>query len=180
MTPCLDHRSGPLGGQGQARLQSGFTLIELVMVLVLVGVLAVFAAPRLLATSDINARGFHDETLAYLRYAHKSAIAQRRTVCVTFTATSLMLTVAAAAATSTCSVNLVGPKGESPATITAKGGVDYSGGTAPRSFNFNGLGQPIDNAGTGAVLIATDLPAIQVTGASNSITVEAGTGYAHE
>lgn len=178
MTPCLDHRSGPLGGQGQARLQRGFTLIELVMVLVLVGVLAVFAAPRLLATSDINARGFHDETLAYLRYAHKSAIAQRRTVCVAFTGSSLVLTVAAATPATTCSVNLVGPKGESPATITAKGGVVYSG--TPVSFNFNGLGQPIDNAGTGAVLVATDLPAIQVTGASNSITVEAGTGYAHE
>lgn len=178
MTPCLDHQSGPLVGQGRARPQRGFTLIELVMVLVLVGVLAVFAAPRLLATNDINARGFHDETLAYLRYAHKSAIAQRRTVCVTFTANSLVLTVAAATPAATCAVNLVGPKGESPATITAKGGVEYSG--TPGSFNFNGLGQPIDNAGTGTVLVAAALPAIQVTGASNSITVEAGTGYAHE
>ncbi len=146
------------------------------MVLVLVGVLAVFVAPRLLATSDIHARGFHDETLAYLRYAHKSAIAQRRTVCVTFATSTLVLTVAATTPATTCASNLVGPKGESPATITAKGGVLYS--SLPVSFNFNGLGQPIDNFGT--VLVATDLPAFQVTGASNSITVEAGTGYAHE
>ncbi len=178
MTPCLDHQSGgPLSGQGRARLQRGFTLIELVMVLVLVGVLAVFAAPRLLATSDINARGFHDETLAYLRYAQKSAIAQRRTVCVTFTGTTgAVLTVAATTPATTCASNLVGPRGESPATVSASGTAAYSG--PPGNFNFNGLGQPINNAGV--VLVAADLPPIQVIGASNSITVEAGTGYAHE
>jgi MSHA pilin protein MshC len=155
-------------------VQGGFTLIELVMVLVLVGVLAVFAAPRFLAINDLNARGFHDETLAYLRYAHKTAIAQRRTVCVTRSANSLVLTVAAAAATSTCSVNLVGPKGESPAAITAKGGVDYS--TPPGIFHFNGLGQPIDS-GTGAPV---GTQTVQVAGASGSITIESETGYVHE
>ena len=158
-------------------MQRGFTMIELVMVLILLGVLAVFAAPRFLATSDIQARGLHDETLAYLRYAHKSAIAQRRTVCVTFTGTTgAVLTVAALATATSCTGNLVGPRGESPATVSASGTVAYSG--PPGNFNFNGLGQPINNAGV--VLVAADLPPIQVSGASNSITVEAGTGYVHE
>lgn len=146
------------------------------MVLILVGVLAVFVAPRLLDTRDVHARGLHDETLAYLRYAHKTAIGQRRTVCVTFGPNGLVLTVAAAAAVTSCAVNLVGPKGESPATVSAKGAVSFS--SVPGSFNFNGLGQPIDN--TGLVLGAADLAPIQVSGASNTITVEAGTGYVHE
>lgn len=146
------------------------------MVLILVGVLAVFAAPRFLAMNDLYARGFHDETLAYLRYAHKTAIAQRRTVCATFTGTNMGLTVAAVAGATSCGGTLIGPKGESPAAVSAKGGVSYSG--TPISFGFNGLGQPIDNAGL--VLGAVDLPLIQVTGASNSITVEPGTGYVHE
>ena len=58
----------------------GFTLIELIMVIVLVGVLSVFIAPKLFNSDDFNARGFHDQTLAFLRYAQKTAIAQRRPV----------------------------------------------------------------------------------------------------
>lgn len=68
--------------------QRGFTLIELIMVMVMLGVLAVFAAPRIFNSDDFYARGFHDETLALLRYAQKTAIAQRRTVCVTFTSSA--------------------------------------------------------------------------------------------
>jgi MSHA pilin protein MshC len=152
----------------------GFTLIELIMVIVILGVLAVYAAPRMFDNAAFNARGFHDETLAYLRYGQKTAVAQRRTVCVTFTSSSLTLAIASGAATTTCATagTLTGPKGDSGSTITlsANGGVTYSG-IPPASFNFDGLGQPI-NPATGQTF--------QVLGASNSITVEPGTGYVHE
>ena len=46
---------------GRPPKQRGFTLIELVMVIVLAGVLAVVAAPKLFSTDDFYARGFHDE-----------------------------------------------------------------------------------------------------------------------
>lgn len=154
--------------------QRGFTLIELVMVIVLLGVLAVFAAPRIFNSNDFNARGFHDETLAFLRYAQKTAIAQRRTVCVTFSGTTgASLGIASAPATSTCNIALRGPKGDSPGTITAKAGVAYSG--VPTSFNFDGLGQPVNAAG---VVVATQI--IQVSNAAKAITVETVTGYVHE
>jgi MSHA pilin protein MshC len=151
-------------------LSRGFTLIELILVLVLVGVLAIFVAPRL-SNSDFYARGFHDETLAFLRYAQKSAIAQRRTVCVTFTSGTAALTIAAAAGSTTCPGSaLVGPKGESPAAITARSGITYL--AAPSAFYFDALGQPsasqtlqVANAGTGIGV---------------SIIVEAGTGYVHD
>ncbi len=153
--------------------QRGFTLIELIMVIVLLGVLAVFAAPRIFSSDDFNARGFHDETLALLRYAQKTAIAQRRTVCVAFTATTAILTISATAAISSCAGNpLVGPKGDSPGTITARTGVTYS---AAADFNFDGLGQPITSLG---VAMATQT--IQVANAANSIKVETVTGYVHE
>lgn len=148
----------------------GFTLIELVMVMVLLGVLAVFVAPRF-NSSDFNARGFHDETLALLRYAQKTAIAQRRTVCVAFTTTTATLTIAAAAATANCAGNpLTGPKGESPATITAKTGVAYN--ALPASFSFDGLGQP---SVAQTIQVASSGTPISLT-----ITVEPGTGYVHD
>lgn len=135
------------------------------MVLVLVGVLAVYAAPRLFNSAEFNARGFHDETLAFLRYAQKTAIAQRRTVCMTFTIGSATLKVDNDGSAG-CEANLAGPKGDSPGTITARSGVTYS--SFPASVSFDALGQPA----------ATQT--IQVQGVGRAITVEAGTGYVHE
>lgn len=171
-----------LSGVGRRRAANvrGFTLIELIMVIVILGVLAVFAAPRMFNNDAFNARGFHDETLAYLRYAQKTAVAQRRTVCVTFTTTtSLSLAIASAAATTSCASTgtLTGPKGDSGSSITlsAQGSTSYS--SAPTNFYFDGLGQPIDKNNAGAPQATQTF---QVVGAPRSITVEAGTGYVHE
>ena len=64
--------------------ERGFTLIELIVVMVVVGIMAVVAVPKFAERSDFDNRGFQDETRALLRYAQKSAVAQRRNVCVTF------------------------------------------------------------------------------------------------
>lgn len=149
------------------RESRGFTLIELVMVIVLAGILAVFVGPKLFNSDDFNARGFHDETLALLRYAHKSAIAQRRPVCVTFGVKSAAVTIDAdrnsATGANGCETGLTGVKG---GAITARGAIQYA--ATPSSLVFDGLGQP----GSGQT--------IQVAGAANSIVVEAATGYVHE
>lgn len=156
----------------------GFTLVELIMVIVIMGVLAVYAMPRMFNSQDFYAKGFHDETMAYLRYAQKTAIAQRRTVCVTFGTNSLTLAVATAEATADCTsaaTPFAGPKGESPPTLTAKTPVTYSA-SPPVALNFNGLGQPTTSAG----VVLTDPRSMQVSGVSKTIAVEAATGYVHE
>lgn len=165
--------------------QVGFTLIELIMVMVILGILAVYAVPRIFNSNDFYARGFHDETLSILRYAQKTAIAQRRTVCVVFSApspASATLTIASAAASYTCNTSSTGPNKSCPGgptgptgCITGRTDVAYSG--TPTNFNFDGLGQPIKADGTGA---AQTTQTIQVANAAKSITVEAATGYVHE
>lgn len=162
--------------------QLGFTLIELVMVIVLVGVLSVFVAPRLVGTSTVNARGLHDETLAYLRFAQKTAIAQRRTVCVAFTTNSMTLSMASDPGVKNCvsATGLAGPKGDSPPKVTARSS-DVAFATVPTNFNFDGLGQPV-SASTGIAFTAqSSLPAFSVNGLTGqTITVEIGTGYVHD
>ena len=154
------HSAGRFG-----RLRTGFTLIELIMVMVIVSILAIAVMPRFTDQSVFESRGFHDETLAFLRYAQKTAIAQRRTVCVTFTTTNATLNIASTPATASCDTNLIGPKGDVPGTITAKSGTSY---VSASNFSFNGLGQP------------SIAQTIQVVGAAGHIVIEADTGYVHE
>jgi MSHA pilin protein MshC len=152
--------------------ETGFTLVELVGVMVIIGLLAVVVAPRFFSQAVFTARGFHDETLALLRYAQKSAVAQRRSVCVTFTGTSATLTIASAAGTAAaCDAQLAGPSGETPFSINARSGVRYTdiAGAAltPAAFRFTALGQ------------ASAGQTFRVSGHSVNIIVEQETGYAH-
>lgn len=56
-----------------SRDQRGFTLTELVIILVLVGVLAAFVAPRI-DIEGFERQAFGDELVNALRYAQKTAI----------------------------------------------------------------------------------------------------------
>lgn len=162
-----------------AQHQQGFTLVELVVVIVLLGILSVYATASFRGT-DFYIPGFHNETMAYLRYAQKTAIAQRRVVCAEFTSNSLTLKIAANASTAATTVTncstpgtMTGPVGS--AVLAARAGVSYAAATpASYNFNFNGLGQPTDGAGT---IVGRS---IQVSTHSKTITVESETGYVHD
>ena len=142
------------------------------MVLVLLGVLAIFAMPRMINRNDFDARAFHDQTLAYLRYAQKTAIAQRRIVCVAFTISTVTLTRASVAGSNVCNTALSGPDGKVVLKVEPPASVAFI--AIPTGFYFDGLGQP---------LTGVNLPAprsIQVINVQRSITVESGTGYVHD
>ena len=55
--------------------QQGFTIIELVMILVMLGVVSATALPRFFDFASFQQRGFFDDTLNALRYAQKLAVA---------------------------------------------------------------------------------------------------------
>ncbi len=140
--------------------QRGFTLTELITILVIAGILAAVAMPRFFDRSSFDSRGYYDQVVSTLRYAQKTAIAQHRFVCVTFGVDSSVTLKYGAA--DTCGSDLIGQDGLTPYKVTAPSGVTLSGGT---SFNFNALGR------------ASAAQSITVGG--YTITVEAETGYVH-
>ena len=116
----------------------GFTLVELVVILIVLGILAVFAMPRFAGREPFDARAFHDSTLAALRYAQKTAIAQRRPVCVSFSANSLTLSIAENFA-GDCDTPLYRPdKPEQSYTLTAAAQAAFS--PVPKNFSFQPSG----------------------------------------
>lgn len=54
---------------------SGFTLVELVMVIVLLGIISAVALPRFFERSGFDEHALHTDTLNAVRYAQKLAVA---------------------------------------------------------------------------------------------------------
>jgi MSHA pilin protein MshC len=155
-----------------ALAEGGFTLVELVAMVVIVGVLAAFAAPRFFDRNAFDSRGFYDQVVSTLRYAQQAAVAQNRFVCVTMAVNSVTLKYdpvapGAAHTVADCSGNfaLAGPTGQSPYSVSSNT-VSFSAG-APASFYFGLLGKP------------SAAQSFTVSGYATPITVEAETGYVH-
>jgi MSHA pilin protein MshC len=148
----------------------GFTLVELVVVLVLMGIIGALAGSRLMTSKGFASRGFFDEAQAVIRYAQKTAIAWRRTIFVCVSAEEV-----SAISNSDCSTPTYVPHPVNPAnplrTQAAPNGVSLS----VLSFSFDGMGRPNAVATTTITLTSTvagDLP-------TRTINVAAETGYVY-
>lgn len=148
----------------------GFTLIELIMVVLILGILAVFVLPRTDLTQGFDEVGFHDAARSTLEYARKSAIAERRNVRVTLAGNNLTLTIAndipegANANNFARALALPAPDrrcGGPVNQLCAPPGIALGG---PATLDFSPLGRP----SAAAVYTVTDQP---------DILVEAETGH---
>jgi prepilin-type N-terminal cleavage/methylation domain-containing protein len=74
---------------------AGFTLVELVMVLVLIATLAAVALPRMVDTTVWSLRSYSDTLLSQLQAARRLALAQRRPIVATIAPTGVSLDYAA-------------------------------------------------------------------------------------
>ena len=145
----------------------GFTMVELILVMVIAGILAAVAVPRMIGRTSFDTRGFADQLAATVRFAQKLAVSQRRDVSVHLTANDATLCydpIAPCAAAS----QAPGPGGEKPYTVTAPGGVTIAPITV---LTFDAGGRPN---------IAAPLD-IQVNGTgTHHVMVERETGYVHD
>jgi MSHA pilin protein MshC len=155
------------------RACGGFTFLELVLVLTVIGVLAAVAVPRMVDRSAFQTHGGAAEIRTALRYAQKLALAKNRDVCVITNPAGLALRFEDPPVAGTvCNQNVTRVGGNPPPTppaattytVTLPAGIGLIASLA--NFSFDPQGRP--NA------------AVNLTvGGSALITVEAETGYVH-
>ena len=155
-------------------LAAGFTLAELISVIMIVAILMAVAVPRFVTKSGFESRGFYDQAQAVVRYAQKIAIAQRRTLYVNITSSRLGVCYDPG-----CASHVPPPVAYQASELSNCAndpnwlcvGAPSGNGLSPAgTFSFDGLGR-------------SNLPAaltVTVSGDMNRLfTVEPETGYVH-
>lgn len=155
----------------------GFSLIELIVIMVLMGILAVSVVPKISSSSALRAQAWHDQALSALRTARSMALSHRRVVCVQFSGNSVRLQIATTHPPTACDTPVPGPDGQaiqarltdaSVTTTVVRQGTTYTG-----ELYFQPEGRvTLDLAG--------DTPAqwlITISGAPN-IEIDGFTGHA--
>jgi MSHA pilin protein MshC len=165
--------------------KKGFTLIELVMVLVLIGIIAIFVAPKLGDVTGTKAGSFADKLRADIRYAQNLAMTQNRRARVYFngtgTAPGAGYVVVTDGVLGNCSAFSAAsdPAGSGNFTVTLNTG-NYTGITVSSTTNcleYDSLGRPYDCiANLAACSAASAGPIVTINPGGLTVTVTAQTG----
>ncbi len=166
--------------------RKGFTLIELVMVIVLIGIIAVFIAPRLGNITTTNAGPFMDKLRADIRYAQNQAMTKNRRIRVNLTNTSYSVSQDNSPANNCGSFAPVADPAEGGNLSIALDTGSYAGITITPSITcleYDALGRPYDcTIAPAPAACSTTLSGMNIAVVANAattvgaVTVSAQTG----
>ncbi|MDP1698610.1 MAG: type II secretion system protein [Xanthomonadaceae bacterium] len=165
MRASPSHRSVPL------RFSAGFTVVELIAVIVVLGILSAMALPRLTDRSAFQARGFEDEVFAALRHARALAVASGCEVQVSIAGNGYTLNQQSGCDVGGFTLAVPDPATQAPVYAgTAPAGITLS--AVPANFVFTDRGE------TFAAGVPTNVVLSFGGNANRSVTVFGATGFA--
>jgi prepilin-type N-terminal cleavage/methylation domain-containing protein len=153
------------------RRQRGFTAVEMITVLVLVGVLAVVAMPRMDAGLSLRGAAWRDQVQAGLMHARSQAQGHRRLVCLTLATGELRLAIASANPASACNTAVNGADGDARWAYDGNGFALLQSPAGTLYFQPDGR-ITSDGAGSSAVNVSIMLAgetALQLTGETGHV-----------
>lgn len=128
----------------RSKINSGFTLVELVTIILLLGILSAVALPRFFNATDFTGRGFYDEVAGAARYAQKLAVASGCDVQFTVVGGSYALNQRQSCVDHTSAFNrpVLQPAGSDPFAGSAPNGVNLTATVANVVFDAEGRATP--------------------------------------
>lgn len=130
--------------------QTGFTLIELIMVIVILGILSASIAPKFAEKSTYAEHAFFSDTLNAIRYAQKLAVTTGCNVKFSVSSNSYTIARRGTPASSSCptvgnAYSLSVPQPSSGASIYSGSETDVTLTSTVSPFYFDPLGTASDN-----------------------------------
>lgn len=165
------------------RPASGFTLVELIVTMIVAGIIAAVAFPRFADQRAFQSRAFFEQVQEAIKFSQKAAIAQRKRVFITITATTVQACYVAACG-GAGSLVVTDPTTGVALSLAAQDarGVAFSAVTLSPAMTivFDGLGRPRDAAGVLLTVVTTiNVNSTAAGDVNRSLSIEPETGYVH-
>lgn len=191
------------GGVASRRRAGGFTIVELITVIVVIGILGAIGASRFFDNTAFESRAYADQAKTIIRYAQKLAVAQNRPIFVRSDGNSF-----AVCSNASCNANgiIVAPGGGNngsaatklnclqgnayaaqwmcvgrPANVVVSADSVRPELGAGGFFSFDAMGRPFNRDGTLMIATSPNAPAMTLSFASGGNIVRMAiwpeTGY---
>ena len=157
--------------QGRVFACHGFTMVELIVVIIVLGIIALVAGSRFFSTSKFTEMGFADTAANSFRYAHKIALSSGCDTRAWITATSVSLFQRA----NNCNSGAFTTPLQRPGGTVWAENVPSGVSVSSLDIYFDANGSPHAHPSGSKLTAATGF-----TVGTRTVTVEAETGFVHQ